>query len=275
MLKQISLFLEQNTLLAKIISYAFSIILILIIAAIIKRITTKIVLNYLDKKGTKQSITLKGVAESTIKYLISFFVVTAILDQFGVSFTSIMAVAGIGSVAIGFGAQSLVKDVITGAFILFEDQFGVGDYVELKGKSGQVEKIGLRTTLVRNVLNNEMYIIPNSEISVVTNQTRDFQRALVHFELPYDVALEPTLKIVEDALEKIEDKNRLLGKPIVYGAVAFNESGINVRVTCDTISGEVWSVERDIRKIVKSCLEAENIEIPYPTQTVHIIEEDK
>ena len=274
MLEKIEQFFNQNTITSNVLLTLIRILIILVIAAILKNLLTSFVLRYLDKKGTKQSITLKTVAASAIKYLVYFFVATAVLDIFDVSFTSIIAVAGIGSVAIGFGAQSLVKDVITGAFILFEDQFSVGDYVQLEGKSGTVEKIGLRTTLIRNALNNEQYIIPNSQISIVTNQSKEFQRALVHFELPYEVALEPTLKIIETALaNNLEDKNRLLSDPVVYGAVAFNESGINVRITCDTVIGEVWAVERDIRKIVKTCLENENISIPYPTRTVHVVEE--
>ncbi len=272
MLNNLSLFLEENKMLADILSVFARIIIILIIAEIGKRILTNFILRYLDRKGTKQSITLKTVAASTINILVYFFVLTAVLDIFGVSFTSIIAVAGIGSVAIGFGAQSLVKDVITGAFILFEDQFAVGDYVELKGKSGIVEKIGLRTTYVRNALNNEQYIIPNSEISIVTNLSKGHQRAVVNFELSYETKLAPTLKLLEEALQaNLQGKERLLSEPVIFGATAFNDSGINVRITCDTITGEVWSVERDIRKIVKICLDDNNIEIPYPTRTIHVI----
>lgn len=271
MLENIEKFLQSGTVLSNVVIIGLRVLLIVVIGIVARSFFTKMAMRYLDRKGTKQSITFKAVTESLIKYLIYFFVITAILDIFEVSFTSIIAVAGIGSVAIGFGAQSLVKDIITGAFILFEDQFGVGDYVELKDKSGRVEKIGLRTTLVRNGLNNEMYIIPNSEISIVTNKTKDFQRAVVHFELPYEVELEPTLRLIESALTQLEDNGRLLSKPTVYGAVAFNESGINVRITCDTVNGQVWAVEREIRKIVKTCLEKANISIPYPTRTVHVI----
>ena len=272
MFEQIEIYLENNVLVADILAVLLDLITIVVIAAIAKKVITKIVVSYLEKKGTKQSITLKGVAESTIKYLILFFVVTAVLDVFGVPFTSIVAVAGIGSVAVGFGAQSLVKDVITGAFILFEDQFGVGDFVELENKSGRVENVGLRTTLVRNPLNNEVYIIPNSEIKIVTNQTRDFQKALVHFELPYDTDLKSTMILVEKAIrDNLPNQDRLLSEPTVVGAISFNESGISIRVNCDTISGEVWAVERDIRVVIKECLDENNISMPYPTQDVNII----
>lgn len=271
MIETIKTFLLANTTITKILTVSAKILSILIFAAIINKLLTNFVMRYLEKKGTKQSLTLKGIASTVIKYLMYFFVVTAVLDIFGISFSSIIAVAGIGSVAIGFGAQSLVKDVITGAFILFEDQFAVGDFVELQGKTGTVEKVGLRTTLIRNALNNEQYIIPNSEISIVTNKTKEFQRAAVSFEVPYEVKLLDAFKIIEDALKaNISGDPRLLSEPNLISATAFNESGVGFRITCDTINGEVRAVERDIRKIVKIALDEAGIEIPYKTQTIHI-----
>lgn len=271
MIETIETFLLSHVALSKALKVGLKILTIIIVAAIINKLLTNFVLRYLEKKGTKQSLTLKGIASTVIKYLMYFFVVTAVLDIFGISFSSIIAVAGIGSVAIGFGAQSLVKDVITGAFILFEDQFAVGDFVELEGRVGTVEKVGLRTTLIRNALNNEQYIIPNSQISIVTNKTKEFQRAAVNFEVPYEVKLTEAIKVLEDALKaNIYGDKRLLGEPNIISATAFNESGVGIRITCDTINGEVWAVERDIRKIVKIALDEAGIEIPYKTQTIHI-----
>lgn len=276
MLEKFTLFLEQDTFISKSFIVISKIVIIVLFALIIKKLLVGLVLRYLDNKGTKQSLTLKAISESIIKYLIYFFALTAILDIFKVSLTSIIALAGLGSVAIGFGAQSLVKDVITGAFIIFEEQFAVGDYVELIGKSGMVEKIGLRTTLVRNSLTNEQYIIPNSEIKIVTNRSKDFQRALVNFEIPYEVDIDATVEIIRRALgEKLRDKSRLLSEPSVYGATAFNASGINIRVTCDTINGEVWAIEREIRNIVKKALDEHQISIPYTTQTINISNQDQ
>lgn len=276
MLEKFTLFLEQDTFISKSFIVISKIVIIVLFALIIKKLLVGLVLRYLDNKGTKQSLTLKAISESIIKYLIYFFALTAILDIFKVSLTSVIALAGLGSVAIGFGAQSLVKDVITGAFIIFEEQFAVGDYVELIGKSGMVEKIGLRTTLVRNSLTNEQYIIPNSEIKIVTNRSKDFQRALVNFEIPYEVDIDATVEIIRRALgEKLRDKSRLLSEPSVYGATAFNASGINIRVTCDTINGEVWAIEREIRNIVKKALDEHQISIPYTTQTINISNQDQ
>lgn len=151
---------------------AIRVSIILILGRIAFRISKGIFHSvFLRRKPTERE-TLTQVFTSGAKYIINFFVICGVLDIFGISVTSILAVAGVGSVAIGFGAQTLIKDVITGIFILVEEQYGVGDDVVLATRSGIVEKIELRTTTLRNHDLDEIYIIPHSTITTVTNKSR-------------------------------------------------------------------------------------------------------
>lgn len=210
-----------------------NIVVIVVLGYLIAKIANKVVMKYLDKKGTKQSLTIKNVASSIINYFMLFVVVTGVLDLFNVNFTSVIALAGFGSVALGFGAQSLVKDVITGFFILAEDQFGVDDAVEINAYSGRVEKIGLRTTLLRNVVNNEVYIIPNSEIKAVTNRTRDYQRVSSTMKIAYFSDKNKIKTLFENALLEIQDDKRIISKISVGVFPVFEEEALNIRVSCD------------------------------------------
>lgn len=146
--------------------------IILILGSISFRLIKRLIHSVFSHREPSQRETLTQVFTSGAQYIIYFFVLCGILDIFGISVTSILAVAGVGSVAIGFGAQTLIKDVITGIFILVEEQYGVGDDVVLATRSGKVEKIELRTTTLRNPDTHEVYIIPHSTITTVTNKSK-------------------------------------------------------------------------------------------------------
>src|SRR5699024_6993326 len=137
---------------------------------------------YADEKKIN---TLSTVLKNIIKYIFYFIGLVMVLDMFNISTSSILATAGIGGLAIGFGAQSLVKDIITGFFILFEDQFSVGDYVKIGEYEGIVEELGVRVTKIRD-FSGELHIIPNSNIGAVTNRTRGAMRALVKVSVAYE-----------------------------------------------------------------------------------------
>lgn len=215
---------------------------IIIFGYLLAKIVNKIIMKYLDKRGTKQSLTIKNVVNSIINYFMLFVVVTGVLDLFNVNFTSVIALAGFGSVALGFGAQSLVKDVITGFFILAEDQFGVDDAVIINDYSGRVEKIGLRTTLLRNVVNNEVYIIPNSEIKAVTNRTKDYQRVSVTMKIAYFEDSDKIKAIFENALAKIQDDPRITSEISVGIFPIFEEEALNVRASCDVENHRLYAI---------------------------------
>jgi moderate conductance mechanosensitive channel len=184
----------------------------------------------------------------------------------------ILAGAGILGLAVSFGAQSLVKDVISGFFILFENQFGLGDVIEAAGKSGTVEKMTLRVVVLRDVY-GIMHIIPNSEIKVVSNKTRGWSRAVVDVAIARDVDIDRALDVVRDEADKFSKddkwKHELDGPVEVLGVESMSDNSVIVRSLIRTRPGSQWNVGREFRRRMKARLYKEEIEIPYPVRQPH------
>lgn len=251
------------------ISFVYIVISSLLIKILNKIIKKSLSLN--TKLTIRKKNTIETVLTSTIKYGLWFIVLCSILSSFGININSLIAVAGVGSVAIGFGAQSLVKDIITGMFILFEDQFGIGDIITIDTLTGKVESIGLRTTAVRS-LNGDLYIIPNGSIKTVTNMSKDFNRALIDISVSYDDDIDKILSILRDEMTNIYS-NKLDGltkMPNVLGIEAFCDSSITIRILADTQIDKNWEVEREMRRLIKVRFDKEDIQMPYPVMVIEI-----
>lgn len=220
---------------------------------------------FLDDRKAK---TLRSLLKSLVRYAIYIFAGISILGELGVDTTSLLAGAGLAGIAIGFGAQNLVRDVINGFFILFEDQFAVGDYVTLGNAEGIVESIGLRTTSVR-AFSGELHIIPNGQISVVTNHMGSAMRVLFSVTVDYstdiDRAMEVLARDFEKAKEEIPD---IVEGPTVLGVNALGESGVDLLIIAKAKPMEQWHVERDLKKRIKEVFDREGIIIPYPHMEV-------
>lgn len=185
----------------------------------------------------------------------------------------ILAGAGILGLAVSFGAQSLVKDVISGFFILFENQFAIGDVIEAGGKSGTVEKMTLRVVVLRD-LKGTMHIVPNSEIKVVSNMTRGWSRAVVDVGITYEEDIDKALAVVRDeAAQFSTDKvwgAQLDGPLEVPGIESLSDSSVVVRTLIRTQPGSQWNAAREFRRRLKKRLDREGISIPYPQRKVHV-----
>lgn len=216
----------------------------------------------------KRFNTLKGVTKSILRYTIYFVAFTPILEILGVNISSLIAAAGIGGLAIGFGAQNLVKDVITGFFILFEDQFHVGDYIETGGKSGIVEEMALRVTKIRD-FNGDLHIIPNGSIDKVTNKCRGNMRALVEIGIAYEENIDNAIRVMDEVCKEISRENdKIMEGPTVLGVTRLGEYDVIISVMAKTQPMEQWAVERELRKKIKERLDEKGIEIPYPRRMV-------
>lgn len=185
----------------------------------------------------------------------------------------LLAGAGILGLAISFGAQSLVKDIIAGFFILLENQFAVGDVIEAGGKSGAVERMTLRVVMLRD-LRGVLHIVPNGQIGTVSNQTRGWARAVVEVGVAYEVDVDRALGVFRDeALSFGNDptwSHRLDGAPEVLGVESLADSAVVIRTTLRTRPGEQWDAAREFRRRLKSRLDKEGIEIPYPQRMIHL-----
>jgi moderate conductance mechanosensitive channel len=185
----------------------------------------------------------------------------------------ILAGAGILGLAVSFGAQSLVKDVISGFFILFENQFAIGDVIEVAGKSGVVEKMTLRVVVLRDG-EGIMHVVPNSEIKVVSNKTRGWSRAVVDVGVPYDENVDRALEVLRDeAAQFSTDKawsSQLDGLVEVLGVESLSDSAVVLRTMIRTQPGSQWAVAREFRRRIKNRFDQEQLEIPFPQRRVHV-----
>jgi small-conductance mechanosensitive channel len=221
-----------------------------------------------ERRGKTISQLLRSVGRVVIVVIALLLTFNLFLD-----IGPILAGAGILGLAVSFGAQSLVKDVISGFFILFENQFAIGDVIEAAGKSGVVEKMTLRVVVLRDV-EGAMHVIPNGEIKVVSNKTRGWSRAVVDVGVAYDVDVDRALAVVRDeAAQFTTDKTwgpQLDGPVEVLGVESLGDSAVVIRSLIKTQPGSQWNAAREFRRRMKNRLDREGIEIPYPQRRVHV-----
>jgi len=250
-------------------------VVILIISFFILKLVQKAI-NKSLKASTKldrsKSDTMSTVLCSTAKYIIYFISLCYILTVWGVDPTSLLAIGGVASVAVSLGAQSIIQDILTGAFILTENQFSVGDTVRIENYSGTVESIGIRTTRIRS-LDGDVYIIPNGQIKIVTNMSKGFNRAIVDINISYKENIDMVISLLKTELEKIYNDKAVKGLitcPEVLGVEQLADSSVVIRIKADCSVGDNWNAERELRRLIKNAFDREGIEIPYPQQVVHI-----
>jgi len=216
---------------------------------------------------TRKINTLRALSHSILRYIVYFVTGLTVLGQF-VDTTSILATAGIGGLAIGFGAQSLVKDVISGFFILFEDQYAVGDFVTIGDTTGTVEEIGLRITKIRG-FKGDLTIIPNGQIQKVVNYTRGNVLAVVDIGVPYETDIDKAIKVIEDVAKRYAQENEnIVEQPQVLGVMDMGDSQITIRAVARTLPLKHWEVERELKKRIKEAFDENGIEIPYPRRVI-------
>lgn len=212
--------------------------------------------------------TLLALTKSVVRYTLYFVAGVMLLQQLGLNTASILAAAGIGGLAVGFGAQNLVKDVISGFFIIFEDQFAVGDEVSIGNYNGIVEEMGIRSTKVRG-FGGELFIIPNGQIAEVTNFTGGSMRVMFDVGIAYEADVDKALRVLADACqEAARTIPGIVEGPEVLGVQDLADSSVNVRILARATGERRWAVERDLKLAVKKCLDAEGVEIPYPHRTL-------
>ncbi|HLQ83304.1 MAG TPA: mechanosensitive ion channel family protein [Pseudogracilibacillus sp.] len=254
-----------------IFSFFFKIALIFIMASIIIKVSRKIIGRIFsqNKKKTmrmteRREKTLKKLIENALVYTVYTLAILTLLETIGIKIGPLLAGAGIAGLAIGFGAQSLVKDVISGFFIVFEDQFAVGDYVYVAGVEGDVEEIGLRTTKIKD-WTGERYVIPNGNITQVTNYSIHNGVPVIDINIPYENDVYEAKKVIEDINQKVfQTTDIFLTEPEVIGVQTFDVSHYVIRIIAETTPGEQWSAERYLREVIQSELYSRGIAIPAP-----------
>lgn len=226
----------------------------------------------------RQVNTLARVFRYVATVIISLVAGMLALSEFGISVAPILGAAGVVGIAVGFGAQSLVKDYFTGFFLLLENQIRQGDAIEVCGRSGRVEDITLRYVRLRDFEGNVHYI-PNGQITLVTNKSCDYGFAVIDISIAYHENLDKVyavLQAIGDAMQADAEIGSKMLEPLeLQGIQAFAESSITVRCRFKTEALEQWRIRRDFLSRVKQAFDEHQIEMPYPHLTVNIAKPGK
>lgn len=262
-------------------------ILTVLVTIVVLFVLTKLVLNQLSKytakaidkaknnpndQKSRQVITAMTLLRSVGRYLIYFIFIALVLYQlgFGNVFGNLMLTAGFGSLAISFGAQSIVKDVVTGFFMIFERQYAVGDFVKIGEFEGVVTSIAMRVTYLRS-FKGQKIIIPNGSIANVINYTNEYNTAVITIPTPYSANTKKIIDMVQEELDKYQSDNLELfvERPSVMGIGNFNTSSVDLTVVAKVKALSQWQVERDLRLAIKERFDTEKIDIPFQQVVVH------
>ena len=219
----------------------------------------------------KRVDTLQNVFYRAI-WIISVFVgLLTILPEFGINIGALLAAAGLIGLAVGFGAQSLVKDFISGLFILIENQYSKGDVISIAGVSGTVEDVDLRRTILRD-LDGVVHSVPNGEIGVASNMTQSKSRVNTVIGVSYGDDLDHVFEVINRTGQELANdpawSDAITDPPKVLGVDGFGDSSVDIRVLGETEPGRQWEVLRELRLRLKKAFDAEGIEIPFPHTTL-------
>lgn len=220
----------------------------------------------------KREETLMRIFNGIVKILLITIATLVILSEIGIKIAPILAGAGIAGIAVGFGGQYLIRDIITGLFIIIENQFRVGDVVSIKGVGGTVEDITLRMTTLRD-LDGTVHHIPNGEITVVSNMSKYFSRVNLNIGVAYNTRLDHAIEVVnrvgKDLAEDPAWKEHIISAPQFLRVDSLSDSSVDLKILGDTKPIMQWAVMGELRKRIKEAFDKEGIEIPFPQLTVH------
>ena len=219
----------------------------------------------------KRARTLASLLRTVGTTLVLIVAVMMALREIGLDITPLIASAGVAGLAIGFGAQSLIKDIVAGFFILLEDQFHVGDVIQAGGVSGQVERMTLRMTIVRD-LQGTVHFIPNGEIKVASNLTKEWSRAVLEIGVGYEEDVDRVMAVLTEVGHSLADDETfgtlVLEPPQVLGVEALADSQVTIRMLAKTLPLKQWEVARELRRRIKARFDREGIQIPYPHRVI-------
>lgn len=249
-------------------------LVIVLIGLVVRRVASHLIDRIMTARireavaDNRRARTLHVLMKSIIRYVIDFVVLLTVLQLLGINVSSLLAAAGIVGLAVGFGAQHVVRDLISGFFIVFEDQFAVGEFVTTAGVSGILEEIGLRTIKLRD-FGGELHVIPNGKVEQATNHSRGNMRVLVQVDVAYEEDLDRVMDVMSSACEEVRNGNdTITDGPTVLGVQELGESGVSILVWARTKPMEQWAVGRELRLKLKQSFDREGIEIPYPRRVV-------
>ena len=220
----------------------------------------------------QRAVTLAGIFKGVSKIVIVLVAGLTILGILGINTAPLIAGAGVAGLAISFGAQNLIRDFISGFFILLENQYRIGDVIRAAGVSGQVEDMNLRITVLRD-LEGVAHFIPNGEIKVVSNLAKEWSRAVVNVGVAYKEDLDRVVSVLNTVGQELSRDpifgQGILEPPQVLGVENFGESQVTLRIVTKTRPLKQWETARELRKRIKAAFDREGIEMPFPHRVVY------
>ncbi|ARK23131.1 mechanosensitive ion channel protein MscS [Sporosarcina ureae] len=256
--------------------FAIRILLIIVVAGVVVKVGQVLIRRFFAiklkspmRKTERREKTMIKLLENALKYIVYFSAILAVLTEFKIDAKGLLAGAGVLGLAVGFGAQSLVKDVISGFFIIFEDQFGVGDYVRINSGEGTVMEIGLRTTKIA-LYGGELYTVPNGQIGEVVNYSVTNSMVLLDLALSYETDIDRAEELIKEFLKRLpKDRySEVIGVPEVLGVQSMEPSRILLRIAAETEPVANFSVGRKLRQDLKKFMDENGIKIPYPKMVI-------
>lgn len=259
------------------------ILLILLLGYLIIRIVGLVVLRLEEEisqattldmlERAKRARTIGNLLRNVVAVVVTAVALLMILQQLDINIMPALYTAGVASLAIGFGAQTLVKDVIAGVFLILENQVRVGDVAAINGTGGVVESLTLRTIVLRDVAGT-VHVFPNGSINTLANMTKDFSYAVLDIGVAYkedpDVVIRVIEEVGEQLMQDISFAPKVLAPIEVFGIEAFGPSEIIIKARIKTLPLRQWDVARELRRLLKKAFDANGIEIPFPQRTIHL-----
>jgi small conductance mechanosensitive channel len=268
------------------LTHGIRVVLILLAAYLIKvfskRLINKIAQLTLksdlaDSEGEiKRLNTIVRIITWTVNTLLIIVITLMLLKEFSVDITPLLAGAGILGVAVGFGGQYLVRDIISGFFIIFENQYRIGDSIKIAGISGTVEDINLRVTILRD-MDGTLHYIPHGEIKTVSNMSKHFGRVNLNVGVSYNADINQVKEVINQVGQEITAdpawKDLILETPSFLRIDSLDESSISIKIVGKVKPSRQWEVTGELRKRLKEAFDKAGIEIPYPQQVIHLSKE--
>ncbi len=247
-------------------------VLRVVIASMMKKLVSHRLKGEPEIEISKRTGTLKSVLNNLMGVVIFLIAVITILPEFGVNIATLLAGIGVGGLAIAFAAQSLVKDFITGFFIILEDQYRVGDVVTIAGVTGTVEEIGLRRTVLREA-SASVHSVPNGNVNVSTNMTKKFSRIVLNVSVGYGedlgMVMDTVNVVCKEMAEDKQFKEMFITTPSAIRVNNLGDSGIDILITGDVVPGQQWTLTGELRLRIKNAFDEAGIEIPWPHTKVY------
>ncbi len=222
--------------------------------------------------------TISGLVTNAVNILVWSAASLMMLQELGVNIAPLLTGAGIAGLAVGFGAQNLVRDVISGFFFILEDQVHVGDVVEVNGTSGLVEAVKLRTLVLRD-LSGTVHVVPNGEITTLSNKTKEFSYAVLDIGVAYKEDTDHVSAVLHDVGADLESdpgfSDSILASLEILGVSEFGDSAVVIKIRIKTRPLKQWMIGRELRRRIKKAFDAESIEIPFPHMSLYFGEASK